>query len=122
MISGIIVMAQTIDSILWPATLPDMPKPSITNSLKSTESRIQASITDLARHMTSSIGSVGRDVKELRTEVHEIRTEMKDGFESVHVELEAIKELVAVRKELQNLVRELKSQGVVLDESRIFVA
>lgn len=99
-----------------------MLKRSAKDSLKSTESRIQSSITDLARHMTASIGTVGHDVKELRTEAHSIRMEMKDGFEGVHAELEAIKELVAVRKELQNLVRELKTQGLALDESRIFVA
>lgn len=36
--------------------------------------------------------------------------------------LDAILEAVATRRELQNLVRELKAQGIQLDETRIFAA
>lgn len=104
-----------VDRLFWFSTLTYMLKRSAKGSLKSSESRIRSSITDLARHMTTSIGTVRGDIGKLRTEV-------KSGFEDVHIELEAIKELVVVRKELRNLVRELKTQGVVLDESRIFAA
>lgn len=34
--------------------------------------------------------------------------------------LDAILEAVATRRELQNLVRELKAQGINLDETKIF--
>jgi hypothetical protein len=49
-----------------------------------------------------------------------LTTEMHDEFDKVHVELEAIKELLVLRKEFENLVREIKARGN-LDETRIFV-
>ncbi|MBI2984378.1 MAG: hypothetical protein HYY50_02025 [Candidatus Kerfeldbacteria bacterium] len=45
---------------------------------------------------------------------------IKGEVDKVHVEPEAIKELLAWRQELQNLVREIKSHGLALDESKIF--
>jgi hypothetical protein len=41
-------------------------------------------------------------------------------FESVDQQLEAIKESLVFRQELHNLVRELKAQGIKLDEGKVF--
>ena len=49
-------------------------------------------------------------------------TWIKEEFDKVHVELEAIKQLLVYRQELHNLVRELKAQGMTLNESKIFSA
>lgn len=45
-----------------------------------------------------------------------------DQFGEVNVKLDAIIKMLVMRQEMHNLIRELKSQGMVLDESKIFVA
>ncbi len=46
----------------------------------------------------------------------------KEEFAAVHVELDAIKEMLVYRRELRNLFRELKARDNTLDESKIFIA
>lgn len=41
-------------------------------------------------------------------------------FDEVDVKLAAIMEMLAMRHELRNLVRELKTQGIKLEETKIF--
>lgn len=41
-------------------------------------------------------------------------------FDQVDAKLDAMTEMLAMRQELRSLVRELKAQGITLDESRIF--
>lgn len=41
-------------------------------------------------------------------------------LQEIGVELGAIKEMLAFRKQLENLVRELKAQGIILDETKVF--
>jgi hypothetical protein len=43
-------------------------------------------------------------------------------FTEINAKLDAIMEMVAVRKELRELVRQLQGRGLNLDESQIFVA
>lgn len=45
-----------------------------------------------------------------------------DRLDGMDIKLDAIMESLATRKEVQNLVRQLKAQGIVLDESKIFVS
>jgi hypothetical protein len=90
-----------------PASMPKPVKPITTEHLR-------AAGQDIARHFNKSVGLVRGDVAALRTEMHE-------EFDKVHVELEAIKELLVFRKEFENLVREIKARGMDLDETRIFV-
>ncbi len=47
---------------------------------------------------------------------------MDSRLEVVEAELTAIKELLTFRKEFENLIRELKVQGVHLDEKKIFLS
>ena len=87
-----------------------MPKPT----KPITTEHLSAAVQDIARHFNESVGLVRGDVTTLRTEMHE-------EFDKVHVELEAIKELLVFRKEFENLVREIKARGMDLNEAHIFV-
>lgn len=46
---------------------------------------------------------------------------MRERFDRIDVELSAIKSMVVIRQELNNLVSQLKGQGIKLDEDKIFV-
>lgn len=46
--------------------------------------------------------------------------EMDARFDEVDAKLDAIMEMLAMRHELRNLVRELRAQGIKLEETRIF--
>lgn len=43
-------------------------------------------------------------------------------FAEINVKLDAITKMLVMRQEMHNLVRELRGQGLKLDESKIFVA
>ncbi len=68
-----------------------------TNHLRALESRLQSSITDLARHITLSFGKQSQYVDQ---RFDGIDTHL-DGMNS---KLDAIMESVVVRKEMHNLV------------------
>lgn len=67
-----------------------------------------------------------RDLQALRQEMNErfqaMQQEMNVRFEQVDIKLDAMLELLAHRKELYNLVRELKAKGVEIDETKVFVS
>jgi hypothetical protein len=50
------------------------------------------------------------------------RLRSADESNKVHVELEAIKEMLAYRQEHRNLVRELKAQNIRLEDAKIFTS
>lgn len=59
-----------------------------------------------------------RDIIRHFTEGQNIQNERIDGLDA---KLDAIIEMLAMRKELHNLVRVLKAQGVQINESEVFV-
>lgn len=61
-------------------------------------------IRDLIAHFNQSQGKQNASLEALG-----------EGLQEVGVALAAIKEMLAFRKQLENLVRELKAQGIVLD-------
>ncbi|MBI3115014.1 MAG: hypothetical protein HYZ09_00800 [Candidatus Kerfeldbacteria bacterium] len=88
-------------------------------------------------HLDAKLDALTRELKKLTAfrEVAATRGDVRDAvqhftkrfdalddrLESVEVQLEAIKESITFRREFENLVRELKAQGIRLDERRIFV-
>lgn len=46
---------------------------------------------------------------------------VRERFDRVDIELSAVKSMVVIRQELNNLVLQLKGQGIKLDENKIFV-
>ncbi len=62
-----------------------------------------------------------RDVRELVQHFTKRFDDVDQRLDSIDVQLEAIKESMTVRREFENLVRELKAGGIRLDERRIFV-
>lgn len=49
-------------------------------------------------------------------------TKVDERLDQMDTKLDAIMEMLAMRKEMQNLIRQLKIQGIVLDETKIFVS
>lgn len=45
-----------------------------------------------------------------------------ERLDRIEARLDAIVEMLTLRKELRNLIRELKAQGITLDERRVFVS
>ncbi len=92
--------------------------------LKAMESRLQASITDLARHMTAGFGAVKVRLDGVDGRLDGINGRL-DGIDSrlevMDVKLDAIMESTVVRKEVRNLVHELKDHGIGIDESKVFI-
>ncbi|MFA6587783.1 MAG: hypothetical protein WCT08_01805 [Patescibacteria group bacterium] len=74
-------------------------------------------IRQVISHFNKSQGEQNRrlDSIDTRLDAFDIR------FDSVDTRLEAIMSMLATRKEMHNLVRELKNQGINLEEARIFV-
>lgn len=85
---------------------------ALTKALDTWGQRLQSSITEsiggLARHMSLSFAQE--------------RQYTDNQFVEVNTKLDAIMESVATRKEMHNLVRELKHQGIQIDSSKVFVA
>jgi hypothetical protein len=69
----------------------------------------KADIRDLVQHFLKS-----QDVQDKHF------NELVEKLTSVELKVEAIMEMLSTRKQLQSLVRELKAQGIRLDESKIF--
>lgn len=78
------------------------------------ESRILGSIRDLNTNFNQSQGYQNERMGKEFTAIHE-------EFAEVRVKLDAITEMLAMRQKMRNLTRELRSQGLTLDESKIFV-
>jgi hypothetical protein len=57
-----------------------------------------------------------------KKDLQEFRREVNEKFGQVDIKLDAVMELLAHRREFENLVRELKAHGIKLDESKIFVS
>ncbi len=88
-------------------------------------------------HLDAKLDALTRELKKLVAfrEVAATREDVRDAvqhftkrfdaiderLDSIEVQIEAIKESMTVRREFENLVRELKAQGIRLDDRKIFV-
>lgn len=77
---------------------------------------------EVLNQVNADLASVRKEIGSVREEVQSLREEMHEGFHQVDIKLDAVMELLATRKQLHNLVRELRAQGLTLDEARIFAA
>lgn len=89
----------------------------------------RSSSTLTKAHVDGAIQGVNEGIRHLyqsqaqgfkKVDGHLIRID--DRLDGMDIKLDAIMEAVATRKEMQNLVRQLKAQGIALDESKIFVS
>ncbi|MBI4092875.1 MAG: hypothetical protein HY420_03040 [Candidatus Kerfeldbacteria bacterium] len=88
-----------------------------TTDVKTLGSRLEATIKRNTREIVAHFNaSQGEQNKWIKGEFEKV----DQRFDEIRVELEAIKEMLAMKQELRNLVRELKAKGIELDESRIF--
>jgi len=86
-------------------------------------STIREDIRDVISHFNKSQAEQNKrlDVMDKRFDGVDKRLDGIDArFDQIDSKLDAIMEMLATRKELHNLVRALKKQGVVLDEAEIF--
>ena len=87
-------------------------------------------------HLDGAVSSVNENIKHLArtqaqgfsqidnrfTKIDSRFTKVDDRLDQMDTKLDAIMEMLAMRKEMQNLIRPLKLQGIVLDETKIFVS
>ncbi len=71
-------------------------------------------------YFDQAITSLKVDLKEQFTAIKDQFNSIRERFDRIDVELSALKEMVAVRQELNNLVIQLRGQGIEVDESKIF--
>lgn len=74
-----------------------------------------ARFQDLARHFNSGLGNLADRVDSGFSGV------IKE-FTEVNAKLDALMEMVAVRQEVRNLVREPRAKGVEIDSEKVFLA
>lgn len=89
-------------------------KEYLDKNLESMEARITGSIRDLNTNFVKSQGLQNERMDKEFGEIHE-------EFAEVNVKLDAITKMLVMRQEMHNLIGQLRGQGIVLDESKIFV-
>lgn len=75
------------------------------------EASFRTEVRDLASHFNHSQGAQNQRFDRIDASIDEMDTK-----------LSAIMEMLTTRQEVRALVRELKAQGIKLDETRIFAA
>lgn len=81
------------------------------------DSRLRAAVQDIIGHFNKSQGE-----QNIRLDKVDSRLgTMDDRLNKMDAKLEAIMEMLATRKELRLLIKELKAQGIRVDESKIIV-
>jgi predicted nucleic-acid-binding protein len=98
-----------------------MPKPQ-----PLTRAHLDAKLEAVARVLHKlvafrDVAATKGDVREAVQHFNKRFDAIEERLDAVDVQLEAIKESLTFRREFTNLVRELKAQGIRLDERRIFV-
>lgn len=93
-----------------------------------TKDDLRSATKDIIERFNQSQGSQNLRLDSMDHRLDSIENGMNARFSSietrltgVETKLEAIMDMLATRKELLNLVRELKARGVAVDESKIFV-
>ena len=74
------------------------------------DSRLTGAVREIIGHFNKSQGEQNK-----KLDAH------SKQLEEIDVKVTAIMEQLALRQELQNLVRELRAHGVAIDPSRVFV-
>jgi hypothetical protein len=77
---------------------------------------------DAALHDLKSTMATKDDIRDLITHFNKSQGLQNETLKQIDIKVTAVLEMGAIRQEVENLVRELKAQGIVLDEQRIFVA
>ena len=72
--------------------------------------------------VNENIGYLARTQAQGFKQVDSRFMKVDERLDQIDTKLEAIMEMLAMRKEMQNLIRQLKVQGIVLDETKIFVS
>jgi len=101
-----------------------MPKPKRGPQRSLTPEDLRDALADTSRdivgHFSVRFGTIDQRFDGLTKEISDVQEQMHEGFRQVDIKLDAIMELLATRKQLHNLVRELRAQGMKLDETAIF--
>lgn len=91
---------------------------STKHDLETSEAKILGSIRDLNTNFNKSQGLQNERLGGVEKRLGTIEQEVLEA----NTKLNAIMDALATRQEVRNLVRELRGQGLTLDESKIFVA
>lgn len=72
-------------------------------------------------HLDGAVAVIQNDIKSFVKHFNDSQFEQNDRLDTIDTKLDAMMEMLATRKEMHNLVRELKVNGLKLDPSKIFV-
>jgi len=82
--------------------------------------RLDAKIEGVRTELVGSIRDLNTQFMQSQADQNARLDRMDARLEEVDTKVSAIMEMLATRKEVRALVRELKAQGIKLEESRIF--
>lgn len=72
-------------------------------------------------HLDGAVATIRGDIRELTSHFNRSQAEQNDRLDEMDAKLDAIMEMLAMRKELKNLVRELRAHGIAIDAAKVFV-
>ncbi len=87
-----------------------------------TEERFSTVIEGLRETMAENTRTIIGHFNKGQVLQNERMNHMDERFDQVDVKLDAIIEMLTMKREMRNLVRELGKKGIALDESQIFVS
>ena len=73
-------------------------------------------------HFDGAVAVIQEDIKGFVKHFNQSQFEQNERLDTMDAKLDAMMDMLATRKEMHNLVREPKSSGIRLDESKIFVS
>ena len=82
------------------------------------DARLRGAVQEIIGHFNSSQGKQNEQLGSIETTLRDHGKQL----EEIDVKVTAIMEQLALRQELQNLVRELQAKGVAIDPSKVFVS
>lgn len=66
--------------------------------------------------------TITANTRDIISHFHQSQGLQNERMDRMDAKLDAIVEMLTMKREMRNLIRELKAQGMVLDESKIFIA
>lgn len=82
------------------------------------DSRLTGAVKEIIGHFNKSQGGQNQTLKGMDATLRDHSKQLDE----IDVKVTAIMEQLALRQELQNLVRELQAKGVAIDPNKVFVS
>jgi uncharacterized protein YicC (UPF0701 family) len=114
-------LSTKIDSVRTDLTTKiDGVRTDLTAKIDGVRTGLSAKIDGSREELTESIRDLNTQFMQSQADQNSHLERLDDHVEEVGIKVNAIMEMLATRKEVRALIRELKAQGIKLEESRIF--